>query len=86
MLFYKVLPDTFNNFFQTVAISSLHQPASDFELPDSCDETGFSFGEISVDTVFQDLSTLDIHKSAGPDGLSARFLKEIAAEIAVPLV
>ena len=35
--------------------------------------------------MFRYLSALDVCKSAGPDGLSAQFLKEIAAEIAVAL-
>ena len=38
-----------------------------------------------VSTVLSHLSTLDVSKSTGPDGLSATFLREVANEIAVPL-
>ena len=54
-------------------------------LPDDDSGTGFSFSDISVDTVFRNLSTLGIQMSAGPDGLSAHFFREIAVEIAAPL-
>ena len=43
------------------------------------------FSEISVSSVLSHLQSLDPKKSTGPDGLSARFLKEIAVEIASPL-
>jgi len=74
-----------NDFFQNIAVGSSHQPATSFILPDDDTDSGFSFNEISVDTVFKHLSSLDVHKSTGPDGLSARYLKEIAVEIVVPL-
>ena len=78
----SIPPDTLNNFFQTVAVTPLHQPARRFVLPDDDHSGGgFSFNGISVDTVFRHLSTLDVQKSAGPDGLSACFLKEIAVEL-----
>lgn len=78
--------DTLNSFFQTVAVTPHHQPARCFVLPDNnISGAGFSFDDISVDTVFRHLSSLDVRKSAGPNGLSARFLKEIAVEIAAPL-
>ena len=38
-----------------------------------------------MDTVFGLLSSLDAQKSTGPDGLSARYLKEIAVEIVTHL-
>ena len=65
--------DTLNNFFQTVAVTPSHQPTRCFVLPDDDSGAGFSFSDISVDTVFRHLSTLNVQKSAGPDGLSARF-------------
>ena len=69
-----------------MAVTPLHQPARRFVLPDDDHSGGgFSFNDISVDTVFRHLSTLGVQKSAGSDGLSARFLKEIAVEIAAPL-
>ena len=76
--------DSINNFFQTVAISSKHQSADSYVLP-ACDTGDFSFDRITVSTVLSHLSTLDVSKSTGPDGLSAAFLKEVANEIAVPL-
>ena len=48
-------------------------------------DSAFSFNEISEDTVFRHLCSLDVSKSTGPDGLSAHYLKEIAVEIVVPL-
>ena len=54
-----------------------------FSLPTEDDTgTSFFFGQISVDRY---LSTLDVQKSTGLDGLFPRFLKKIAPEIAVPL-
>ena len=67
-----------------MAISSKHQIADSYVLPD-CGTGDFSFDRISVSTVLSLLSTLDVSKSTGPDGLSAVFLKEVANEIAVPL-
>ena len=78
--------DSLNNFFQTVAIAPLHQPAGCFVFPDEDrNVTGFSFNDISADTMLRHLSTLDVRKSTGLDGLSARFLREVAVEIAAPL-
>ena len=37
----------------------------------------FKFSTICSDIVYRMLNHLDIHKSTGPDGLSARFLKEV---------
>ena len=66
--------DTLNHFFQTVAITPLHWLVQCFVLPnDDHGGAGFSFNDISIDTVFQHLSTLDVRKSAGSDGLSALF-------------
>ena len=80
--------DSINDHFQNVAISCQHQPASSYVLPsdseidnDSC----FSFNEIPVSVVLSHLNNLDVTKSTGPDGLSARFLKAISNEIAKPL-
>ena len=76
--------DSINDFFQTVAISSKHQSADSCVLP-ACGTGDFSFDRISISTVLSHLSTLDVSKSTGPDGLSAAFLREVANEIAVPL-
>ena len=80
--------DLVNDHFQSVAITGLHRPASLYVLPsadminnDNC----FLFNEISVSIVLSHLTSLDVTKSIGPDGLSARFLKEISNEIAEPL-
>ena len=80
--------DSVNDQFQNVAITSKHKPASHFVLPsddvinnDNC----FNFNMISVLTVLSHLTSLDVTKSTGPDGLSARFLKEISNEIVEPL-
>ena len=80
--------DSVNDQFQNVAITSQHKPASHFVLTsddvinnDNC----FKFDVISVSTVLSHLTSLNVTKSTGPDGLSARFLKEISNEIAEPL-
>ena len=39
------------------------------------------FSRVFVDFVLSLLQTLDPKKSTGPDGLSARFLKEVSAEL-----
>ena len=57
-----------------------------FVPPDatSC-ESQFKFSMLSPSVVFSMLSKLDVKKSVGPDGFSARFLKDVAAEITDPL-
>ena len=45
----------------------------------------FRFTLIHSENVSHLLQHLDIQKSTGPDGISARFLREVAAEIAEPL-
>ena len=45
----------------------------------------FSFVSVSVDKVQEQLSSLNVTKSVGCDGISARFLKEAAEVIASPL-
>ena len=76
--------DSINDFFQILAISPQHRSA-DFYVSPVCGSGGFSFDRISVSAVLSHLSTLDVSKSTGPDGLSAAFLKEVANEIAIPL-
>ena len=67
-----------------MAISSKHQSADSYVLP-ACGTGDFSFDRIFISTVLFHLSTLDVSKSTGPNGLSAAFLSEVANEIAVPL-
>jgi len=75
--------DSLNDHFQTVAVTSMHQSANTFAVPaDSCDTDRFIFAEISESLVLLYLNSLDVKKSTGPD---AKFLKEIADEIAAPL-
>ena len=45
----------------------------------------FTFQSLTVSEVLSQLQALDIWKSVGPDGISARLMKEVAAEIASPL-
>ena len=45
----------------------------------------FSFVSVSMDKVQEQLSSLNVTKSVGCDGISARFLKEAAEVIASPL-
>ena len=51
----------------------------------ACESTSFHFRSIQADTVEFALKHRDIWKSTHPGGLSAQFLREIAADIAVPL-
>ena len=63
-----------------------HQAATLF-VPTSLPQTPytFTFQSLTVSEVLSQLQALDIQKSVGPDGLSARFMKQVAAEIASPL-
>jgi len=45
----------------------------------------FQFSTITSSTVYAMLFALDVRKSVGPDGISARFFKEIAEVVAEPL-
>ena len=68
--------DLINDHFQTVTISSQHQPASSYVLPSGSEinnDDCFSFGEVSVSTVLSHLNTLDVTKLTGPDGLSKSY-------------
>ena len=80
--------DSINDHFQNIEVSDRHEHASSYVLP-SDDGTNnancFSFDVIPVLTVLSHLNSLDVSKSTGPDGLSARFLKAISNEIAEPL-
>jgi len=81
-----ISPDSINEFFQNVAVTSDHHSANCFILPSmSSSANAFYFHEISPCTVFSHLSKLDVTKAMGPDGLSATFLKAIAEVIVVPL-
>jgi len=76
-----LLDDTIflNNFFRSVAVTADHCPASTYlpeDSPPTTDTDNFQFSTITSSTVYAMLSALDVRK---PDGISARFLKEIAA-------
>ena len=78
--------DSINDFFRTIAISTSHEPASNFiDSTNSGDTPTFHFQIISSSAVLSLLNKLDVRKSVGPDGISARFLKEVAEPIAAPL-
>ena len=77
--------DSINNIFQNVALTDRHKSAESFTVPADSHDAAFQFGELSVEVVLSYLSSLDVSKATGPDGLSARFLKEISSEIAEPL-
>ena len=78
--------NSINNHFQNVAITSDHQSPCNFAVPDfSVGSDPFVFMEIPVSVVLSHLQSLNPRKSTGPDGLSARFLKEVSAEIAPAL-
>ena len=70
--------DSINDFFQTVAISTSHEPASSFiDSANTGDAPTFQFHTISSSVVLSLLNKLDVRKSVGPDGISARFLNQL---------
>ena len=77
--------DFMNNFFCDIAVTSNHQPATAFKSDIAKGDTSFQFGVIHPQDVEVALQHLDVQKSTGPDGFSARFLREVAAEVAIPL-
>ena len=77
--------DTINDFFRSVAVTDDHKPASAFVPSGSDCDPSFKFSTVSTSSVYSLLCALDEKKAVGPDGLSARFLREIAGEITVPL-
>jgi len=77
---HKTLHDELNYHFQNVVIGPRHKSAYCSSV--ICQ---WRFIRIFVDLVQTPLQSLDLKKSTGPDGLSARFLREVAAEIATPL-
>jgi len=78
--------DSINDFFRTVATTPDHQPASTFvPLEPERSESIFKFCMIPESAVYSLLNHLDVKKSIGPDGISAKFLREIASEISSPL-
>ena len=60
---------------------------SDTEIPSKGTSPFSLLGEITVDPkgVLKLLNNLNIHKASGPDGLSARVLKECSSEISLML-
>ena len=81
-------PERVNNFFQNVAISCDHQPACNFIPPSPSINAvwSFEFSSINLSTVLLLHGRLDTRKAMDPDGISARFLREVAAEIAQRLI
>ena len=81
--------DSVNDFVRSVAVTADHCLASTYclpeDLPPATDTDNFQFSTITSSTVCAMLSALDVRKSVGPDGISARFLKEIAEVVAEPL-
>jgi len=71
--------DVINDHFQNIAVTKQHKSAAEYDLPSltaANNLSQFVFPEIPVSTVLSHLSSLDITKATGPDGLSACFLKE----------
>ena len=65
-------------------ISAISNFETDSEIPPKGTSPFTAMGEITVDTkgVLKLLNGLKAHKAPGPDGLSARVLKECSSEIA----
>ena len=78
--------DTVNDFFRSVAITDDHCPASTYISADlSHDNPEFKFSAVTSSAVCGLSSALDVKKSVGLDGISAKFLKEVAGVVAVPV-
>ena len=78
--------DSVNDFYRSVAVTDHHRLASTFVSTDPPpDNANFQFSIITPSTVYALLLALDVRKSVGPDGISARFLKEIAGVIVNPV-
>ena len=75
--------EAFNNFFA----STFQQPSLSSALPSIHPVTTSLLSDIQliVPEVLQNLLSLDISKSAGPDGIPARLLRECAVQIAPSL-
>jgi len=73
-------------FFRNVAVSDDHKPSSSFATTETnYYDLYFKFSSLSPSNVYSVLRKLDVKKSVSPDILSAKFLKEISAEITIPL-
>ena len=90
----KTVANKFNKFFCNIAAKLAEKlekrPFHETKIPDFYKEKGvspcdFKLKAISVDKVQKLLSSLNVTKSVGSDGISARFLKDAADVIAAPL-
>ena len=77
--------DSVNDFFRSVAVTDDYQPASTFCQVEAENDSFFHFCEVNCSVVLCLLQNLDEKKSMRPDGISARFLREVAAEAVDPL-
>ena len=77
--------DSVNDVFRSVAVTDDHQPASTFCQVEAESDSSFHFCEVDNSVVLHLLQNLDEKKSIGPNGISARFLREVAAEVVDPL-
>ena len=78
---FNLSPDSLNDFFSTVAVSDEHQPATQYAPPCCNSSDSFHFTPIYPQQIQHLLQHLNNQKSTGPDGLSSRFLREVASEI-----
>ena len=73
--------DSVNASFRSVAVTDDHQPASTFCQVGVESASSFHFCEVDHSVVLCLLQNLDVRKSVRPDGISAQFLREVAAEV-----
>jgi len=68
-----------------VVVTDEHRTAT--EYAPSCDlsASSFHFTPVNSELTQKLLQHLNVQKSSGPDGISSRFLKEVASEVAEPL-
>jgi len=90
----KTVADKFNRFFCSIAAKLVEKlekrpfdedKITEFYKGKGVSPNAFILADVPVDKVQKQLSSLNITKSVGCDGISARFLKEAAEVIAIPL-
>ena len=92
----KRLANRFNNFFCTIANSlvdklpkvdrsSLSKKINDFYKSKDVEKNSFCLCRVNEDLVVKHLSSLNVSKATGQDGISARFIKDASGVIAKPI-
>ena len=76
--------DLFNRFFNSVFIDSRYKPPRSLKQPHPTSQLSHIF--FSEDDVSSALTSLDLDKAIGPDGIGPKLLRECAAPLTAPLM